>query len=178
MSFYYLIASLPYLQFGMKPSITVQDFLGECQRLVSVREYQMIRGALEGDCAKSSQATLRRWQEFKNTLDNEIVWLRAGELNIDPAEFLNDGRQEADPAIGDALAAVLKAGDPLAAEKIIDRLIWQKIEELELQHYFDIDQLIIYGLKLKILERYSVIASDKGREKFAQLKAAAAKKYL
>lgn len=178
MNFYYLIASLPYLQFGIKPSITVEDFLGECQRLVPTQEYQMIRAALEGDCAKSSQKTLCRWQEFKNALDNEIVWLRASELNIDPAEFLNEGRQGVDPMIVDALAAVFKASDPLMAEKILDRLIWQKIEELELQHYFDIDHLIVYGLKLKILERYSVIASDKGREKFAALKAAAAEKYL
>lgn len=178
MSIYYLIASLPYLQFGMTPSITVKDFLSECQRWVSDKEYQFIRQALEGDFTASAQKTLCRWQEFKNSLDNEVIWLRAGELNIDPEEFLNEGRQGADSVITDALAAVLKAGDPLTAEKILDRLIWQKVEELELQHFFDIDQLIVYGLKLKILERYSIIASGKGREKFAELKAVAAEKYL
>ncbi len=178
MIIYYLIASLPTLQFGGKLPFSVEEFLAECRRLLSSETFKIIDQALGQQEKFSSQPTLRAWQEFNRCLRNEWAWFRATEANEDPALFLRGERKETDPVIFDAITTAAQAGDPLSAENILDSLLWRKLEELSLFHYFDVDQLIIYGLKLKILERYCAIASPRGREKFAQLKAAAAEKFV
>ncbi len=178
MSIYYLTASLPTLEFGIKPPISSQEFLADCQRLLSEADAKVIKQALEDQEDQAKNPTLKAWKEFTHRLRNELVWFRATEQNKDPALFLRGERQETDPTIFDALTVAAKAPDPLSAEKILDLLSWHKLDELGMQHYFDVDQLIIYGLKLKILERYATIASPKGHEIFGELKAAAAEQYL
>lgn len=177
MSIYYLMSSLPILEFGSKLPLSSDVFLGECQHWLTGGQYEIIRQVMKSDAVATSQKTLRLWRAFYESLTNEAVWLRASELNIDPQEFLSAQPQQADPVVIDVLVAALKAGDPLTAQQMIDRLCWQKLDELELRHFFDLDQVIVYGLKLKILERYGEIASNKGRVKFDELKADAALKY-
>jgi hypothetical protein len=45
----------------------------------------------------------------------------------------------------------------LEAEKALDLERWQLLEELACGHYFDLDALLIYALKLLILERWAKI---------------------
>ena len=54
--------------------------------------------------------------------------------------------------------------DLLEAEKLLDRTSWQFLDELEQGHYYDLEFLMVYGLKLKILERHQEYATSKGRE--------------
>ncbi len=178
MSIYYLIASLPTLGFGMKLPLTSQEFLTECQRLLTAVEFALVKQALCDQENSLGHPTVRAWKEFYKDLRNEMALFRATEQNKDPLLFLRGQRQEQDLAMTTVLVAAAKASDPLAAEKILDLFIWEKFESLGAQHYFDIDQLIVYGLKLKMIERYAVISSQQGLDKFAELKAAAAEKYL
>jgi len=51
----------------------------------------------------------------------------------------------------------------LLVERRIDLARWEKLEELELQHYFDLQFLIVYYLKLQILNKWDSIRAEKGR---------------
>ena len=162
----------------MKLPLTSQEFLTECQRLLTVAEFNLVKQALSDEENSAGHPTVRAWKEFYQNLRNEMAWFRATEQNKDPLIFLRGQRQEEDLAMTTVLVAAAKASDPLAAEKILDLFIWEKLESLGAQHYFDIDQLIVYGLKLKMIERHAVISSKQGLDKFTELKAAAAEKYL
>lgn len=49
-------------------------------------------------------------------------------------------------------------------EKILDEARWQVLDDLGFGHYFDMDSLILYAYKLKILERWEKIyTQDKER---------------
>ena len=43
------------------------------------------------------------------------------------------------------------------AELILDRARWDFLEELSFGHYFDLDVLVIYACKLKILWRWEEV---------------------
>jgi len=50
------------------------------------------------------------------------------------------------------------------AERALDLERWRLLDELSFGHYFDFDALLIYALKLKILERWLKIEiADKER---------------
>ena len=55
-------------------------------------------------------------------------------------------------------------------EKALDAFRWKKFDELMSGHSFDLDVVIVYGLKLQILDRHHQFASPKGQEKFVHYK--------
>jgi len=57
---------------------------------------------------------------------------------------------------------------------VIDQAKWQKLDALVQGHFFDFEFILVYGIKLKILERYQEVGSDKGYENFEELKKQAA----
>jgi hypothetical protein len=59
------------------------------------------------------------------------------------------------------MAAILNAS-PLDAEKALDETRWKALDELATGHYFDLDFLISYALKLRILERWEKIQGAEG----------------
>ncbi|RKY37453.1 MAG: hypothetical protein DRP78_01075 [Candidatus Omnitrophota bacterium] len=54
-------------------------------------------------------------------------------------------------------------------EKYIDHLRWQKIDEINIFSYFDVDVLLGYLLKLMLVERWINLDTHKGREVFEQI---------
>jgi hypothetical protein len=53
--------------------------------------------------------------------------------------------------------AAYRSASILEAEKILDQARWNFLDALSFGHYFDFDYLLVYGLKLKILERWEKI---------------------
>ena len=50
--------------------------------------------------------------------------------------------------------ALIKPGNPLEEEVQILQMQWEKLEELSSGHHYDLEALIIYKLKLEILQRW------------------------
>jgi len=90
-------------------------------------------------------------------------------LHKNPFEHIRGDRQ-AEACIFNALSAAGKASDPLEAEKILDQMKWDYVEELGQGHFFDIEFLICYGIKLSLIERYREIESGRGQEIFQAYK--------
>jgi hypothetical protein len=155
----YLISSLPMLGFGIKPPFSYQKFLELCEGKVSDEDMDILKKAsLSGEYPYKDTriTTLERWRIFDTALRNELVRIRAGRLQRDPEKYLRqDGY--ADPSV--ARIAVNAHRNPaiLEAEKLLDEERWRMLDELCLGHYFDIDFLVIYALKLLMLERWQRI---------------------
>jgi len=96
---------------------------------------------------------------------NELVKRRAPKLGLNAEDYMRGN--EYDSACARIAEDVFQVESPFTAEEILDRARWRFLEELEIGHYFDIEKLVIYSLKLQILARRSLFSSEKGQEKLA-----------
>ena len=161
--YYYLVASLPLLEFGMKMPVSYEDFLSCCQEQLSIKDLETIKRTkiAPTEEAKDPCPTLREWKKFDITLRNELSRSRASKKSKDAAVYIR-GEGYLDPFLAIEAHWAINEDSPLEAERFLDRFRWERIEELEREHYFDIDYLIAYALKLQLLERWQRIDSEGG----------------
>jgi len=106
---------------------------------------------------------LKKWKDFDIALRNELVKVRAARKKIDPLKYLRQD-EYSEPQIVHIAALSLRNPSIFEAEKALDLERWRLLDELSLGRYFDFDTLIIYALKLLILERWAKIGiADKER---------------
>ncbi len=167
--YYYFVASLLSLEFNAKPFLSCEEFISRCREQLAPADFFVLNELLKNDvlAPSASRGILKDWAHFNHNVRSEIAWFRAMETNQDPVNYLKGGRCD-DLTVIDLVARVAEAADPLTGEKLIDRARWQYLDELMQGHYFDFEVLLGYGLKLKILERYQAIESEKGKELFRE----------
>lgn len=159
----YLIASLPFLQFGAKAPLSSKKLIEMCSGLVSDGDMERIKMAYlpTGADYDTTQPTLRKWHDFETALRNELVRLRAPKRHVDPVKYLREDGY-ASPHVAHIAFHASKATSIIESEKILDEERWRMLEELETGHYFDLDRIIIYAYKLSLLEKWDNInAADK-----------------
>ena len=140
----------------LKPAITSQYFLDTCADLVTREEFTILKGILEGELPESSYAVLKQWSDFEGALKNELVRLRSGRKRKDPARYLRQNNYWSSEIPHIAMAAY-KNTSILEAERILDSQRWRFLDNLSFGHYFDFEFLIIYALKLRIIQRWERI---------------------
>lgn len=154
----YLISSLPMLHFGARPPFSFLRFLEICQDKISQEDMDIITLATDAYTYQGSQPTLKKWQAFERALRNELVKIRASRKHLEPLKYLR-GDAYIEPYIAHIAMTAHRTPAILEAEKILDQGRWYILGELSVGHYFDLDMLIIYALKLLILERWEKINS-------------------
>jgi len=154
----YLISSLPMLHFGLKPPISFERFIRLCQGLLSEEDIEILKVCAQQNIHdyKTGQPTLNKWRVFDTALRNELVKIRAGRKKVEALKYLRqDGYTE--PYISHLALNAHRNPSILEGEKSLDLERWRFLEELSTGHYFDIDFLIVYVLKLLILEKWEKI---------------------
>ena len=162
--YYYLVSSLPMLEFGMNAPFLYKDFLLLCKEQLLPLDMEAIERAsiLPTEDIEDPSPTLREWKKFDITLRNELVKSRSHKHGKDPIQYMRGDYQ--DPFISHFTQYLVTEGSPLERESSLDRKRWEKIEELKNGHYFDIDCLTSYALQLQILQRWNRINSSGGME--------------
>ncbi|MFH1202003.1 MAG: DUF2764 family protein [Candidatus Omnitrophota bacterium] len=157
--YYYLASSLPLLQFGKRPHIDREYFLNQAQKWVGARDFAILCQAdiNEFSDKKKSTGLLREYDNFERLLREELKFIRA-----------RRGQDIDYTSLRQVSASVLE-GTPLEVERKLLFLRWQFIEEKELGHYFDLEFLGLYFLKLQILERLFSFDKQKGEAAFDRL---------
>jgi hypothetical protein len=155
--YYYLISSLPLLKFAKEPYITQKDFIVEAEKWLSQRDLIIlsrvdINNFLED---KEDTSLLGRWKEFEHCLRNELALFRRARKENREYRLRGD------------LARIAQGdSNPLEIEKRLLLLRWDFLDEYEFEHFFDLDFLIIYYLKLQILGRLASFDKEKGKAVF------------
>ena len=163
--YYYVITSLPYLSLSEELPISKKDFLANCEKYLKKTDFDILESVSLFDIAEQDEAPLaiiRRFFRWERGVRNALVRLRAESLGIEPEEFVRG-------EIVDHFQALLAEGafnadSPLMAEDILNKARWRYLDELEFGHYFDIEILVIFFIKLQILERISLLNAVKGQE--------------
>ena len=153
---YYLVSSLPLLRFGKNPAMPTQDFLPECKKWMSPQEYRVLQKA-DIDSSKvlvDTNPILTQWRMQDSFLRDDLSRARHIAQNTSGEKL---------PV---SMLSVFAQETPLLMEKEFARKQWYVLDELELGHYFDINILIVYFLKLQILERFATFNKDEGMKVF------------
>jgi hypothetical protein len=154
--YYYLVSSLPLLQFDEKPGILKKEFLSECGKWLSLPEFNILKRVDidSSNIPSNNKLILRQWKEFDSFLRDDLS----------KARQITQGM--IDERLPASMLSVFDKETPFLMEKELARKQWVMLDELESGNYFDMNILIIYFLKLQILERFAAFDKDEGARVF------------
>ncbi|HOX12323.1 MAG TPA: DUF2764 family protein [Spirochaetia bacterium] len=170
-AYYYLRSTLPTLLPASAPPFSFRGFLDRCEGRMRDADFLVLAAA--GDTEAEDAETVRRvrasrvlssFRTWDKALRNELARLRAHKLGRAPEKFLRPGDPEWDGIR--AAQAAAQCEDPLEGELIIEREKWAYLERLEAGHYFDLEALAAYALKLRILERKARFEAERGEASY------------
>ena len=186
-NYYYIIASLPAIsqdwKFGDR---TAEGLIGEIKALSTQRDLDTIGLVESGFDADSLNEDF-----YRKALSHRTPFIRefyTFDLNVRNAKarFLNralgrepekdvillreDGQEQpADFPEAARIEAILQDKDILSRERAIDTLYWNRLDEMTVGHYFDMDVILAFILKLHIIDRWHLLDEGTGREMFRKL---------
>lgn len=166
-NYYYLVSSLPMLFFHHgQPFISYKSFMEDCRRLIKHNDYiHLLNTKLNSDhFYNNTTSTFMIWQKSNFALRNELVRLRAKKLNIDPQQYIRP--YYIDQSVSEIIKDNIEDFTPLQAEFHLMELQWRILEFLQSGHHFDLEFLILYSLKLQLLERKALLTDETGKARF------------
>ena len=104
---------------------------------------------------------------WEKSLRNELVKLRANKLEISSDKFIRTGDVVFDT--NRIAQEAIKIESPLDAENFLNIARLAFLDTLSVGHYFDLTFLVIYYLKLQILDRISKFDSIEGYKKYQEI---------
>lgn len=164
-SYYYLVATLPSLRYDGKPAYSTAEFLSLCKEQVSDSHYQLISSAFSDTPQRNR--FLEEYQKFSAMVNGELTEQRSRKLSLSDSQYKNMHDKEA--RISETVRQALSMEDVLQAELLLLQLHWKFIEELVALHTFDIEGLLGYALKLRLLQRKNLFTRDEGNAEFKRL---------
>jgi len=149
--------------------MTENEFLYACESTVAEKDFETLKASLllpvQGVAV--SDPVLRSWYDWENTLRSELVKLRATKKGTDAEKYISDNPGEA--GVVEVAREAFNQSSPLEGEKVLDKARWDYLDMLESGHMFDIGKLIIYYLKLQLLNRRALLNRDRGQQEYEKI---------
>lgn len=166
-NYYYLLSSLPYLSFGAPPPISHHSLSERSRPWLdgsALRIFETATIAFQDASRRETDCgTLRSWFEFEHGVRSGLARRRADILGRPEARRPGSARRAPERSLA-AVNRAFQANHPLDAEIQLMRARWTFLTELGSMHYFDLPALLIYSLKLQLLERRSTFDQQRGLE--------------
>lgn len=184
----YIIAGLPVLQADYNGPLNANGLLEEIRSQLSQKDNSLLEFLLEGwdneklgkdfylKARKSKNSFIKDYFEYDLELRNaKVSYLntalkRPEEQDIMVLPRIKKEYEDLDGFKDAAKAAeVLGQNDILGRERGLDDLLWAKIDELTVMHVFDMDIILGFVCKLKIVDRWLSLDAATGRDFFRKL---------
>jgi hypothetical protein len=180
--YYFLIASLPLLAYDNREAMEPEEFLAMLGDHMAENDLHIVAAARidaplddrsSGGARVAEHPTVARWNTFERGLRNALVKMRASKKGVEPSRYIrldeagHDGTEPQE--IAEASREAVTHDSPLSGEDMLNRARWAFLEELQVGHFFDIDVVIVYYLKLQILARRRLFVRKEGEERFVQI---------
>ena len=196
-NFEYIIASLPYLtaDFKYTGQAGFNSVISDIKRDLDDHDQGLVEFLLDGFNDKELDADfyakalrqrnrfLREYFRFDLNLRNAKVRYLNAQLGREPDQDVMTGE---DPEAEDVdidgfrfsggefeeaakVENILAGTDLVAREKGLDDILWDKIDNLAIFHYFDIEAVLAYIAKLHIVTRWLNLDEEVGRDVFRRL---------
>lgn len=140
----------------------MDGFLSLCRRFVSSRDFEQLAGArIEDHETPPAAAVYAAWRAFDADLREQLLLLRAGALGWDAAEFT---RRDQPVLVAEPIRAAFEASDPRGAERALFLVRWRYLDELDRAHFMRLENLVVYTLKLQLLEQLMAASQGRGEQ--------------
>ena len=174
--YYFLVASLPLLTYENKDAIEPFEFLDVLADHLPQDERELVSAATIDaplDTTRTGQTTLDRWRDFERGLRNALVGLRAPGKSVEASRHIRldeAGHANTEPSeIAEGSREAFAHESPLSGEDQLNRVRWQFLDDLEVGHFFDLDRIVIYYLRLQLLARRRLFTRANGEERFERI---------
>lgn len=164
--YYYFATTLPMLVMGKECPISYGEFLENAREYLSKRDYESLSSLSASSFPSEPQSRIARdWKEYHDMIESLIVEERAASLGFD-----GYGKSEgADKALRERIHSIVCDMDPLEAERAILSLYFDFLSSRTGGSPFSTETLMIYALKLQLMERSQAFSEEKGRAEFDRL---------
>jgi hypothetical protein len=163
MAYYSFVASLPSLQIGDEPPVSVEEYIENASQWITEREIGILKAVLLNEPTASPCSLSEAWNNLETQLRNAVAKHRGQKLGVDYKEYL----QPHDNFSGEVEALVADAftqNDPVELEQELDRARWNLAEGLVGQETFGFEKILAYGIQLKIVERWNRMDVKVGKQ--------------
>ncbi|MBQ4479327.1 MAG: DUF2764 family protein [Victivallales bacterium] len=172
---FYFISTLPGLKSTGEGAFRLAEFFAACRTALSARDFSLLESLSlcpPGDWRKAAQgnAVISEWYSWQTAMRNAIVSFRARALKKEGAKFLRE-EGEGGGFTGDLkrLEAVLEEKTAWKRQQGWEALQWSKLDELEPMTHFCFDALVVYTLKMLLLESRRNYSAEAGRKVFEEI---------
>lgn len=143
-----------------EPPISESDLLDLCSRYLSSSDYTGLAESSVDPDRSGTAGICSEYRRWEISLRNELVVLRAAAQNLSPEDYI----RESVPVQGTSAVAAeaMSRTSPLESELYLDACRWSVIDDLAAGHFFDIEFLRSYKMKLQILQRRSLFDEERG----------------
>ena len=134
--------------------------------------------------ASSKNTFVREWFLFNRNVNNILIALTARKYGFSAAPYLV-GEDETTSALAtsgardfglgaeldylEEVARIHELADPVEKERKLDLLKWEWLEEHTFFHYFSVERLFAFLVRLDIIERWTHIDKERGGRLFRSL---------
>ncbi len=182
-NYHYIVASLPELTSGLKfQERSAEQIIGEIRELCGKDDLALLDILQESfvpenltqefyqKALASGNSFIREYFTFDLKVRNAKVRYLNRELSR-PADkdVISIPLQEENSEEDAGIEAAFKGTDLLARERAVDDLYWEKADALSLMHWFDMNVIMAFVLKLHIIDRWNLLDEQTGREMFRKL---------
>ena len=180
-NYVYIVAGLPELTSGFENTgfdyaavkESIMELLSEKdQKLVELMEEGFDESTLGVDfydkAAKSKNRFIREYFDFDGRMRNLKVNYLAKRLGKESDPYLMNF-SEADFEEEKQILEIFENPDFVQREQKMDELKWEKANDIARMDYFNLNVILAFLVKAKIVQRWAVLDQERGSEMFATL---------
>jgi hypothetical protein len=168
LSYYYLVASLPSLVLGEPPPISSEAFVAEVENLLEPSDLTELVTIWEHRAEEGRSDFSRNWHQIDTQMRNAMARIRARRRGVDPGPYLRP-HDNFRVYIDLAVMRAMEASDPLEAEREIDGIRWQWLEEAGARDPFGLPAVLSFAARLRIAERWAKMDGAAGMDRLESL---------
>jgi hypothetical protein len=164
--YWYLVASLPVLRLGEKPSMDAAGFRAACAGFLSDEDNSAVDALLENREPPAGAASSLWNSEIQ--LRDAVVRIRAKNRGTDASRFLRT-HEGFSVAIEKMVADAFTRPNPLEQEMELDRARWVLADELALTDPFGFPGVLAFAVKVRLADRWAGLDEAAGQSKVEDL---------
>ncbi|MDH8702611.1 regulator of replication initiation timing [Dysgonomonadaceae bacterium PH5-43] len=119
--------------------------------------------------SKCKNKFVASWFEFNLNLNNMLITKTCKKYNWNTDAYVIGSIEDAEFEYSDFVSRIFEENNLQERELQIDVLRWEWLEENSFFHYFSVEQIFVYLIKLEIIERWVGLDPEEGQRKFRQI---------
>lgn len=150
----YLMTSLPSLSLGQVPPITIDEFNDDAKRQLSARHFKALQSVDIQNL--NTEVGIKSISSFIKSIKEDLSEAR-------------EAKEQSRQVKTERMPNSVLRGNPLEREMNILQWQWEELQDIEAGKTFTLTEVLVYKLKLQLVERLYSFDENKGAEVLASV---------